>query len=241
MAKTIMIASGKGGTGKSMVAINLAASVSYTNKRAVVIDMSNGMRTLDIYMGLEYKAIWDICDVINGTCALSDALLRSNAVSDLYLLPATQKREYEEITEESLYALIDELKKEFDYIFLDCPTGVGHQFDCIIDVADISVLVITPDYVSLRTADILEDLIIRGGIADRKYIVNAMNTELRSNGSELSLNEIDQRMKSKLIGMIPFDNNIRASLLEGVPIVAKRNTYISDNFEKIVERLIDDK
>lgn len=241
MARTIMIASGKGGTGKSMVAINLAASVSHAGFKSVVVDMSSGMRTLDIYLGLEYKAIWDIGDVINETCALEDALLKANSINNLYLLPATQRRGYDGITDEALEELLNELKKDFDYIFLDCPSGVGIEFDSIIELSDTSILVVTPDYASLRIADILEDMIIRGGIADRKYIVNGMNTALNSIGTELTIKEINQRMKSHLIGMIPYDNNIRASLLEGVPIVAKRNTYISENFDRIVDRLISNK
>lgn len=241
MSRTIMIASGKGGTGKSMAAVNIAASLAYAGSKTVLVDMSHGLRSLDFYLGLESRTIWDICDVINGICDMENVLLRVDAINNLYLMPATQKRRYPEITAESLAKVIDELKEEFDYIFLDCPAGAGELVEMALECTDEALLVVTPDYISLRDADVIEDMVLRSGIFKRFYVVNSISTELNAKDAELHLDEIDRRMKSTLIGLIPYDNNIRASLFEGVPIVMKRDSYIAENFDKIALRLKSEK
>lgn len=239
MSKTVMIASGKGGTGKSMVAINLAASIAYAGKRVVVLDMCHGLRVLDLYLGLELRALWDMCDVINNTCTLEDALIPVGSVNGMYMMAATQKCEYDELNADSLYALVSELGNRFDYVILDCPPGIGRLIDASIECSDIAVTVVTPDYAALRDADALEEKLLRGGIMERRYIVNCMSTDLKAKGAGVPIKDIDRGFRCRPLGMIPLDSNIRASIAEGVPIVVKRDSYIAANFDKIAARLME--
>ena len=238
MSRTIAIASGKGGTGKSMVAINLAASLSHAGENVVLLDMSFGMRSLELYLGMEYKALWDICDVINGVCDIDTAVLPVDSVKGMSLLPGTQKCEYPELTADSLSAIIEVLSERFSYIILDCPPGAGYPVECAIECTDLAVIVLTADYVALRDAEVIEEMLLRSGVMDRRYVINMVSSELKEKDAGISISEIDRGLRCRPLGMIPMDYNIRASLAEGVPIVAKRDSYIADNFRNMAVRLI---
>lgn len=221
-----------------MFAINIAASLAYSGARTVVLDMSHGLRVLDLYLGVEYRAIWDLCDVINNTCGLDDALIPIEAIPGLYMVPATQKSEFTELNADSLQIILSELGAKFDYIILDCPPGIGHIIDDCIELSDIAITVVTPDYASLRDADALEEKLLRGGIMNRRYVVNEISTDLNAKGAGVSIKEIDRGFRCSPLGMIPLDSNIRASIAEGVPIVFKRDSYIAVNFDKMAARLM---
>ena len=70
MGKSIVIASGKGGTGKTMVSANLGATLSRLGHQVIVIDMDTGLRNLDLYLGLENNVVYDVNDVMNGVCRI---------------------------------------------------------------------------------------------------------------------------------------------------------------------------
>lgn len=237
MSRKVMIASGKGGTGKSMAAINLACSLAHRGERVILVDLCCGMRTLELYLGLEYKALWDICDVINGTCELATAVLPVEGAWGLFFLPATQKCSYPELDSASFKALLDRLSMMFSYIIMDCPPGAGSLVELASECCDEAILVLTPDYAALRDAEVIEDMLLSHEVMSRRYIVNMVSSELLEKGSGIPIAELDRGLRCSPLGIIPFDNNIRASLAEGVPIVMKRDSYIAENFEKMAERL----
>ena len=92
MGKIILIASGKGGTGKTTAAANISAAISAADKLTLVVDMDIGLRNLDIAFGLESAVVYDICDVIEERCTLDEALIKDGRHDNLYILSAPQTR-----------------------------------------------------------------------------------------------------------------------------------------------------
>ena len=76
MGKVILIASGKGGTGKTLFAANIGTLLALRNKNVVLIDMDLGLRNLDLYLGLENKVVYNIMDVLSGVCGIKRRLLK---------------------------------------------------------------------------------------------------------------------------------------------------------------------
>ena len=74
--EVIVVASGKGGTGKTVFASNLGAQLALLGKSVVMVDMDMGLRNLDLYMGLESKVIYDVGDVMLGICRIKQALIK---------------------------------------------------------------------------------------------------------------------------------------------------------------------
>lgn len=232
------MASGKGGTGKSTFAANLGLTLAHRGKKTVLLDMNMGMRALDLYIGVENVAIFDMYDVIMRTCEPETALIRSDLFANLCLMPTRQGREWDEISTGEIVELVDYLRTSFDYIIMDGPPGMGRAIDMCLACSDHVVLVTTPDYAAIRDADALEDHLIKQGVFSRFYVINRMMPELEKAGGEPEPAEIARRFRCELLGMILEDGNIRASTNIGVPIVAKRDTYIARNFDRMAEKIL---
>ena len=88
MSQIIVLASGKGGTGKTTVTVNLAVALCNKGKKVLLIDCDCGMRGLDLMLGLDKNLVYDTSDVIAGNCFTEDAIYKYEPVEGLYLLPA---------------------------------------------------------------------------------------------------------------------------------------------------------
>ena len=125
MGEVIVITSGKGGVGKTTTTANIGAGLSQLGNKVVVIDTDLGLRNLDVVMGLENLIVYNLVDVIEGSCRLKQALIRDKRYENLYLLPSAQTKDKSAISPGQMKKLTSELKEEFDYILLDCPAGTG--------------------------------------------------------------------------------------------------------------------
>ena len=74
--------------------------------------------------GLENRIVYNLVDVINGSCRLKQALIRDRRHSELYLLPSAQTKDKTAVSPEQMIKLTDDLREEFDYVLLDCPAGI---------------------------------------------------------------------------------------------------------------------
>ena len=128
MGEVIVITSGKGGVGKTTTTANIGTGLAVHGKKVVLIDTDIGLRNLDVVMGLENRIVYDLVDVVEGTCRLKQALIKDKRFDGLYLLPAAQTRDKNSVSPEQMMWLCDELRKEFDYILIDCPAGIEQGF-----------------------------------------------------------------------------------------------------------------
>ena len=128
MGEVIVITSGKGGVGKTTTTANIGIGLSGLGKKVMVIDTDLGLRNLDVVMGLENRIIYNIVDVIEGSCRLKQALIKDSRFPELYLLPSAQTRDKSSVSPEQMKKLIDDIRDEFDFILLDCPAGIEQGF-----------------------------------------------------------------------------------------------------------------
>ena len=136
MGEIIVVTSGKGGVGKTTTTANIGAGLSRLGKKVLVIDTDLGLRNLDVVMGLENRIVYNLVDVINGSCRLKQALIRDRRHSELYLLPSAQTKDKTAVSPEQMIKLTDDLREEFDYVLLDCPAGIEQGFKNAIAGAD---------------------------------------------------------------------------------------------------------
>lgn len=76
MSEVIVITSGKGGVGKTTTVANIGTGLAAMGKKVAVVDTDIGLRNLDVVMGLENRIVYNLVDVINGSCRLKQALIR---------------------------------------------------------------------------------------------------------------------------------------------------------------------
>ncbi|WP_303858037.1 septum site-determining protein MinD [Aminicella lysinilytica] len=237
MGKVYVIASGKGGTGKTMVAANLGATLAQQGNSVVIVDMDLGLRNLDLYFGLESHVVYDVYDVMTGVCHIKQALIKDRRFENLHIIGASPGRDKGDLTPLHARVLCEKLRDQFDYMIIDAPSGIDDGLVVAAAGADAAIIVTTPEYAALRDADIVDRQLQKLGISERYIILNKVIAELMSAGYIPRLREISTLVRPELIGVIQNDENINISTNLGIPIVLKTGTYIQANFQHIVSRL----
>ncbi|GJM79275.1 hypothetical protein HMSSN139_17710 [Paenibacillus sp. HMSSN-139] len=120
MGQAIVITSGKGGVGKTTTSANIGTALALLGKKVCLVDTDIGLRNLDVVMGLENRIIYDLIDVAEGRCRLNQALVKDKRFDELYMLPAAQTKDKNAISPEQVKDIILELKKEFEFVIIDC-------------------------------------------------------------------------------------------------------------------------
>src|SRR5262245_2739968 len=117
VSKVVVVTSGKGGVGKTTTTANLAAGLALMGFRTVAIDFDVGLRNLDLVMGCERRVVYDFVNVIRGEASLRQAVIKDKRLENLFILPASQTRDKEALTQEGVGRVIEEFKAAgFDYI-----------------------------------------------------------------------------------------------------------------------------
>lgn len=237
MSKVHLIASGKGGTGKTMFAVNYGATLALQGHSVVIIDMDLGMRNLDLYCGLENNVVYDVFDVLTGVCRIKQALIRDRRFEELYVMAAPPVKDDGTLTPLHMKVLCSRLRQMFDYIIIDAPSGMDDGLILAAAGADDCIIVTTPEYSSLRDADTLDRELSALGMEKRYLVLNKVVAEMMAAGYVPRLRDITTMLRPVLAGVIQQDENIHISTNLGVPIVMKSDTYIRKNFDKIVNRI----
>ncbi len=150
MAKVLVVTSGKGGVGKTTTTAALGAALAQMGQKVVVIDFDVGLRNLDLILGAERRVVFDLINVVQGVAKLSQALIRDKRLENLWLLPASQTRDKDALTEEGVKAIIAELRTKFDWIICDSPAGIERGAMLAMRYADEAVIVTNPEVSSVR-------------------------------------------------------------------------------------------
>ena len=209
MGEVIVITSGKGGVGKTTTTANIGAGLSWLGKKVIVIDTDLGLRNLDVVMGLENQIVYNLVDVIEGTCRLKQAAIRDRRYENLYLLPSAQTKDKSAISPEQMKKLTSELKDEFDYVLLDCPAGI-----------DRALVVTTPEVSAIRDADRIIGLLEKNQIRNSSLIVNRIRMDMVRRGDMMSIDDVTEILSIPLIGAIPDDEQVVVATNQGEPVIS---------------------
>ena len=180
MGEVIVITSGKGGVGKTTTTANIGIGLAKEGERVIVIDTDLGLRNLDVVMGLENRIVYNLVDVINGSCRMKQALIRDSLYPELYLLPSAQTKDKSAISPEQMKKLTSELKSNFDYVLLDCPAGIEQGFQNAISGADRAIVVTTPEVSAIRDADRIIGLLEANGIRRHELVINKLRVDIKA-------------------------------------------------------------
>src|SRR5579884_4514740 len=140
MAQVVVVTSGKGGVGKTTSTAAIGAALAQSGQRVVVVDFDVGLRNLDLVMGAERRVVFDLINVVQGVSKLSQALIRDKRLETLYLLPASQTRDKDALTEEGVGKVIAELREKFDWIVCDSPAGIERGATLAMRHADAAII-----------------------------------------------------------------------------------------------------
>lgn len=237
MGESIVITSGKGGVGKTTTTANIGTALAALGKKVVVIDGDTGLRNLDVLMGLENRIVYTIFDVVEGRCRLKQALIKDKRFPSLNLLPTAQIKDKDDLSSQDMLKVVQELKKEFDYVLIDCPAGIEQGFENSVVGADRALVVVNPEITSVRDADRVIGKLDAKGLEDHGVIVNRLNYDMTKRGDMLDVTDIIETLSVRLIGVVPDDKQVTVATNKGEPIVLEEGSYAGQAFKNIALRI----
>lgn len=204
MAQKIVVASGKGGVGKSTCVVALALAFKNLGKKVLMIDFDVSLPSLDLIFGVADRVVNNWGDIILERCEKDDALIEKDGVS---LLCAPQKMN-ERFSLEKVRDFVLSFDKDFDYILIDSPAGVGTFFEYAVKCADRALIVSTAQDVCVRSAAEAAARIRYFGVGDIRLIINKLVIRLSAGKKNLNIDAVIDETHVQLIGVVPFDENI---------------------------------
>jgi septum site-determining protein MinD len=235
MGTSIVITSGKGGTGKTAVTCGVASALAELGKRVLCVDVDIGLRNLDVTMGMADRCLMDFTDVIEGRCTLRAAVCEHPTQKGLYLLNAPMTLPSGRITEERMRAMVSNACMWFDYVLLDCPAGIGSGFRLAVCGAQEALVVTTTDPTALRDAQMTVSR-LRSYHIPVHLVVNRVNKKLMR---KLQTN-IDDAMDTvglPLIGVIPDDPKVPENNGQGQLVIDRQFSAAAKAYRNISSRL----
>jgi septum site-determining protein MinD len=225
MAKVVVVTSGKGGVGKTTSTAALGAALAQSGKRVAIVDFDVGLRNLDLVMGAERRVVFDLINVTQGVANLSQALIRDKRIDSLFLLPASQTRDKDALSEDGVAKVIAEMREKFDYVLCDSPAGIERGAQLAMRFADEAVIVTNPEVSSVRDSDriigLLDSRTLRAERGDTvtKYILVTRYDAMRaSRGEMLAIDDVLDILSTPLLGIIPESEGVLRSSNVGSPV-----------------------
>ncbi|HLU00333.1 MAG TPA: septum site-determining protein MinD [Burkholderiaceae bacterium] len=247
MARIVVVTSGKGGVGKTTTSASFSAGLAMKGHKTVVIDFDVGLRNLDLIMGCERRVVYDFVNVIQGEASLNQALIRDKQLENLFILPASQTRDKDALTKEGVEKVLNDLADMgFEYIVCDSPAGIETGALMASYFADDALVVTNPEVSSVRDSDrILGILSAKSRRAEKgeepikEYLLLTRYSPKRvADGEMLSLKDIEDILRIKLIGVIPESESVLQASNQGVPVIHLRDTDVSTAYMDVIARYL---
>jgi len=245
MGKVIVVTSGKGGVGKTTSSAALGAALAQGGEKVVVVDFDVGLRNLDLVMGAERRVVYDIVNVIQGDAKLTQALIRDKRLETLYLLPASQTRDKDNLTPEGVEKVIAALKKSFDWVICDSPAGIERGATLAMRHADVAIVVTNPEVSSVRDSDriigLLDSKTLKAETGERmdKHLLLTRYDPVRAQrGDMLKVDDVLEILSIPLLGIIPESMDVLRASNVGAPVtIADGNSAPSKAYFDAARRL----
>lgn len=203
MAEIIVIASGKGGSGKSSFTAGIGRALAKLDKKVLAIDCDIGLRSLDLLFGVSENVVFDWGDLLCDRCNVEQAIIKAEI--DLLAAPRNFSSEF---TPESTAALFRSFAKDYDYILLDSPAGIDRGFQISASGADKAIVVTTPDNICVRSCARAFDELRRLGIEDARLVINMFEVKPVCKKKLLNIDQCIDETGVQLLGVVPRDINI---------------------------------
>jgi septum site-determining protein MinD len=236
MGKSILFISGKGGVGKSTLAAGLAVAAARKGKRVALIDGDIGLRSLDLFLGLQDKVLYDLADLVARRCTLNQTMIWHDTYSNLCLIAGGQQAKPKDFKRQDLQKILRTLKKSFDLVLVDGPAGLGRGVRNFVGLTDEVLILATPDLVSLRSAEKLAAQLYTVEI--RPYLLlNRVSPDLVMAGQIQQPRMLSMNLDLPLVGVVEECPAVYTALLSGKTAAQTQETALNSALEDILARL----
>lgn len=214
-ARTIAIASGKGGVGKTTVCANAAIALAQLGKRVTLLDADLAMANLGITLGMEDTPT-TLHEVLAGDANIEDAIYEGPA--GLKFIPSGLSLDtFLKVDVEKLRPVVSSLLENTDILLIDAPGGLGKNvLGAMISAAEL-LIVTMPDPSAL--ADALKTKLVGNRL--NMQILGVVLNMVRDDKTEVSPEEVSVLLDSPILQIVPYDDNVKRGAVEGKPIILR--------------------
>jgi len=246
LARIIVVTSGKGGVGKTTTSAAIAMGLAKKGHKTAVIDFDVGLRNLDLIMGCERRVVYDFINVINNEATLNQALIKDKRCNQLYILPASQTRDKDALTQEGVSRILEELSKDFKYIVCDSPAGIERGANLAMYFADDAFVVTNPEVSSVRDSDRMLGILAsksrraeNGEDPIQEYLLLSRYSPNRVKlGEMLSVDDVQDILSMHLLGVIPESQSVLNASNAGIPVILDEQSDAGQAYTDIVARYL---
>ena len=231
MGKVLVVTSGKGGVGKTTSTAALGAALARSGENVVVVDFDVGLRNLDLVMGAERRVVFDLINVVQGDAKLAQALIRDKRIDTLSLLPASQTRDKDALTNEGVDKVIAEAREKFDWVICDSPAGIERGALLAMRNADVAVVVTNPEVSSVRDSDriigMLDSKTVRAEAGDRlekQLLLTRYDAARAARGEMMTVEDVLEILAIPLLGIVSESPDVLTASNVGCPVTLHNPT-----------------
>jgi septum site-determining protein MinD len=210
----IGIISGKGGVGKSTIAVNLATLFVASDYNNLLIDCDTSNPSVGLHLGI-WQHSYGLQDVLLGKIKPDEAIVLHPATG-IRVIPSSLS--YERDTSMKNLSKVLSNMKTYNCITLDAPPGLSEEVEDIMKTCNELVVVTTPDVPSVTSATKIIDLAETNRIPVAGLVVN----RILNRKYELHMQEIESLCNTRIIAKIPEDSGVPESIAVKVPIAMYR-------------------
>ncbi|MDK2875713.1 MAG: septum site-determining protein MinD [Archaeoglobaceae archaeon] len=213
MARTITVASGKGGTGKTTITANLGIALTQLGYDVTIVDADITMANLELMLGMEGLPV-TLQNVLAGEAKIEEAVYVGPG--GVKVIPAGVSLEgLRKANPEKLEEVLTRIIGSTDILILDAPAGLERSAIIAIAAAQELLLIVNPEIASIT--DGLKTKIVAERLGTKT--LGAVINRLTGWGIDMAKSEIEAILETKVIGIIPEDPEVRKSAAFGKPVL----------------------
>ena len=245
--RIIVVTSGKGGVGKTTTSASFATGLAQRGFKTAVIDFDVGLRNLDLIMGCERRVVYDLVNVLHNEANLTQALIKDKHCENLFVLPASQTRDKDALTEEGVERVLKELEQMgFEYVVCDSPAGIERGAVMALTFADEALVVSNPEVASVRDSDRILGILQaksrrarEGGEPVKEHLLITRYSPKRvTDGEMMSYKDIEEILRVPMIGVIPESDVVLQASNQGTPVIHESGTDVAEAYKDVVARFL---
>ena len=234
MTRVIVIASGKGGTGKTTITANIGIALAKAGKKVLLVDADVAMANLSLILGMQSSPI-TLHDVLLGESQVHDAIY--DGPNGIHFIPSGLSLDnYKRVDSERLGGIIASIQDQYDFILLDAAAGIEKNVLSALSAAQETLLVTMPT--SPAIADALKTKIVAQRLGS-KVIGVVINFVMEEKG-EISKSECSSILELPVYGAVPYDPEVRKSFMQQrvLPVIVRKpDSIAAKEMQKIALRL----
>ncbi|MBE6701352.1 MAG: hypothetical protein E7582_05635 [Ruminococcaceae bacterium] len=242
MGKIIMVASLKGGVGKTTVTAGLSHALAKMGHKTLAVDMDFGVRSLDIALGHENSTCPGCWDVMTGKASLGVAADGDERSENLFFMSAPMNVDctYDEsLTDKMFRNFLKSIKREYDYVLLDMAAGTGRLLDMASDSGELDTILVvcTQNAASVRAAEKLGSSLFKKGDEKIRLIINSFDPDRAGKEDSIGVVDIIDHSSVTLLGVIPYDKRVEKLISSGKTVIEDKRSKAGKAVLNLAKRI----